>query len=276
VLLITVLGLVGPQIAPYDPIAVDTTQAFQAPGPGHWLGTDDLGRDVSSRILAGAQVSLSVALLAVAIGLCLGVSIGLTAGYAGGALDLLMMRLVDGVLAFPPLLLAIAITSALGPQIQNAMLAIGIVSLPLYARLTRGQVLAVRGRDYVVAARALGASPMRLVALHIFPSVRNALLVQVTLSAASAILAEATLAYLGLSTQPPNPSWGQDVNYSQRYLSNSMWWMTAGPGAAIFTTVLSLNLLGDGLRDALDPQLRRSGGALKASVATVRLARRLT
>jgi peptide/nickel transport system permease protein len=249
----------APVIAPYDPIKVNVTDSLLPPGSAHWLGTDDLGRDVLSRVMWGSRVSLSVGLISVSIGFFVGVSLGLAAGYLGGTFDLLVMRAIDALLAFPALVLAIAITAALGPQIQNAMIAIGIVAVPAYARLTRGQVLAVRAREFIVAARTIGSPPVRIVLRHIFPNVVNALIVQATLSTAFAILAEAALSFLGLGPQPPYPSWGQDINYSQRYLANMKWWMSVGPGVAIFTAVFAFNFLGDALRDALDPRLRRSG-----------------
>ena len=253
------VALLSPFISPYDPIKVNVIDSLQPPNPQHWLGTDDLGRDVLSRVMWGSRVSLSVGLISVSIGLLVGTSLGLAAGYIGGTFDLLVMRGIDALLAFPALILAIAITSALGPQIQNAMIAIGIVAIPAYARLTRGQVLAIRAREFVVAARTIGAPPLRIVLRHIFPNVMNALIVQATLSTAFAILAEAALSFLGLGPQPPYPSWGQDINYSQRYLPNLKWWMSVGPGIAIFTAVFAFNFLGDALRDALDPRLRRSG-----------------
>lgn len=253
------IALLAPFIAPYDPIKVNPIDSLIPPSPGHWLGTDDLGRDVLSRVMWGSRISLSVGLISVSIGLLVGTSLGLAAGYLGGTFDLLIMRGIDALLAFPALILAIAITSALGPQIQNSMIAIGIVAIPAYARLTRGQVLAVRQREYITAARTIGATPLRIVLRHIFPNVMNALIVQATLSTAFAILAEAALSFLGLGPQPPYPSWGQDINYSQRYLPNLKWWMSVGPGLAIFTAVFAFNFLGDALRDALDPRLRRSG-----------------
>ncbi|OLC19550.1 MAG: hypothetical protein AUH33_05520 [Chloroflexi bacterium 13_1_40CM_68_21] len=252
------LAAFAPIVAPYDPIKVNVLEALRPPSLTHLLGTDDLGRDVLSRVIWGSRVSLSVGLISVSIGFFIGVTLGLAAGYLGGAFDLLAMRAVDALLAFPALVLAIAITSALGPQIQNAMIAIGIVAIPAYARLTRGQVLAVRAREFIVAARTVGSTPLRIVLRHIFPNVLNALIVQATLSTAFAILAEAALSFLGLGPQPPYPSWGQDVNYSQRYLPNLKWWMSVGPGVAIFTAVFAFNFLGDALRDALDPRLRRS------------------
>jgi peptide/nickel transport system permease protein len=253
------VALFAPFIAPYDPTKVNVSDSLIPPGPAHWFGTDDLGRDMLSRVIWGSRVSLSVGVISVSIGLLVGTSLGLAAGYLGGKFDLLIMRGIDALLAFPALILAIAITSALGPQIQNAMIAIGIVAIPAYARLTRGQVLAVRAREYIVAARTIGAPPLRIVMRHIFPNVMNALIVQATLSTAFAILAEAALSFLGLGPQPPDPSWGQDINYSQRYLPNLKWWMSVAPGIAIFTAVFAFNFLGDALRDALDPRLRRSG-----------------
>lgn len=249
----------APFLAPYDPVKVNVLDALQPPNPTHVFGTDDLGRDVLSRVMWGSRISLSVGLISVTIGLLVGTSLGLAAGYLGGKFDLFIMRGIDALLAFPALILAIAITSALGPQIQNAMIAIGIVAIPAYARLTRGQVLAVRAREYVVAARTIGCSPFRIIRSHIFPNVMNALIVQATLSTAFAILAEAALSFLGLGPQPPDPSWGQDINYSQRYLPNLKWWMSVAPGVAIFSAVFAFNFLGDALRDALDPRLRRSG-----------------
>jgi peptide/nickel transport system permease protein len=210
-------------------------------------------------VLWGSRVSLSVGVISVSIGFLFGVTIGLLAGYLGGTFDLLAMRVIDALLAFPALVLAIAITAALGPQIQNAMIAIGVVAIPGYARLTRGQVLSVRSRDFIVAARTVGVPPVRIILRHIFPNIANALVVQATLATAFAILAEAALSFLGLGPQPPYPSWGQDINYSQRYLANMKWWMSAGPGIAIFVAVFTFNFLGDALRDALDPRLRRSG-----------------
>ena len=254
-----IIAIFAPFLAPHDPIKVNVTDSLIPPGGAHWLGTDDLGRDVLSRVMWGSRVSLSVGVISVSIGLLVGTSLGLAAGYLGGKFDLFIMRGIDALLAFPALILAIAITSALGPQIQNAMIAIGIVAIPAYARLTRGQVLAVRARDYIVAARTIGASPLRIVMRHIFPNIMNTLIVQATLSTAFAILAEAALSFLGLGPQPPYPSWGQDINYSQRYLANLKWWMSVGPGLAIFTAVFGFNFLGDALRDALDPRLRRSG-----------------
>lgn len=253
------VALFAPVVAPFNPIKVNVVDSLQPPSMSHLLGTDDLGRDVLSRVIWGSRISLSVGLISVGIGFFIGVSVGLSAGYLGGKFDLFVMRGIDALLAFPALVLAIAITAALGPQIQNAMIAIGIVAIPAYARLTRGQTLAIRSRDFILAARTIGCTPLRIVTRHVFPNITNPLIVQATLSTAFAILAEAALSFLGLGPQPPDPSWGQDVAYSTRYLSNMKWWMSVGPGLAIFSAVFAFNFLGDALRDALDPRLRRSG-----------------
>ena len=252
------VAFAAPLIAPYDPVEVNVSQALLSPSGQHWLGTDDLGRDVLSRVIWGSQISLKVGLISVSIGFVVGVSLGLATGYLGGLFDLLAMRAIDALLAFPALILAIAITAALGPQIENAMIAIGVVSVPVYTRLTRGQVLSVREREYLVAARTVGVPPLRIVLRHIFPNITNPLVVQATLSIAFAILAEATLSFLGLGAQPPTPTWGADIFYSERWLVNLKWWMSVGPGLGIFLAVFSFNFLGDALRDALDPRLRRS------------------
>ena len=257
VVLLVLIALLAPVISPYDPIVGDVSNGLEAPSAAHWLGTDDQGRDVLSRVLWGSRISLSVALISVMIGLLVGVSVGMTAGYAGGWVDMVLMRAIDALLAFPGLLLAISITAALGPQIQNAMIAIGVVAIPVYARLARGQVLSMREREYVTAARAIGVRPLRVVVFHILPNIANPLIVQATLTTAFAILQEAVLSFLGLGAQPPTPSWGQDINYNQRYLTNLMWWGAVGPGAAIFLAVFAFNFLGDALRDWLDPQFRR-------------------
>jgi len=257
VVLLVAVAILAPLLTPYNPVVGDASDSLLPPSGAHWLGTDDLGRDVLSRVLYGARISLSVAIISVSIGLFIGTSVGLVAGYAGGTVDLLLMRLIDALLAFPALLLAISITAALGPEIRNAMIAIGVVAIPIYARLTRAQVLALREREYVTAARAIGVTPGRLAIRHILPNIANALIVQATLTAAFAILQEAVLSFLGLGAQPPTPSWGQDINYNQRYITNLMWWGSVGPGFAIFLAVFAFNFLGDALRDWLDPQFRR-------------------
>jgi peptide/nickel transport system permease protein len=257
VAMLVFVAVFAPLLTPYNPIIGDVSDGLEPPSWSHWLGTDDQGRDVLARVMYGARVSLTVALISVTIGMSVGVSMGLLAGYAGGTADLLLMRVVDALLAFPALLLAISITAALGPDVRNAMIAIGVVAIPVYARLTRGQVLSLRERDYVLAARAIGVSPARIAIWHMLPNMANVLIVQLTLTTAFAILQEAVLSFLGLGAQPPTPSWGQDINYNQRYLTNLMWWMSMGPGMAIFIAVFAFNFLGDALRDWLDPQFRR-------------------
>jgi peptide/nickel transport system permease protein len=257
VVLLLLLAIFAPLLTRYDPVTGDISDSLEAPSLTHWLGTDDQGRDVLTRVLYGSRISLSVAAISVTIGLVAGVSVGMLAGYAGGLVDLLLMRVIDALLAFPALLLAISITAALGPQIQNAMIAIGVVAIPVYARLTRGQILALKEREYVTAARAIGVTPSRIALRHLLPNIANTLIVQATLTTAFAILQEAVLSFLGLGSQPPAPSWGQDINYNQRYMTNLMWWGSIGPGVAIFLAVFAFNFLGDALRDWLDPQLRR-------------------
>jgi peptide/nickel transport system permease protein len=259
VLFLVLVAVFAPLVAPFDPTKVDGSVALEPPSWTHPFGTDDVGRDVLSRVIFGARVSLSVGLIAVGIGAVIGISVGTVAGYLGGAFDLVAMRLIDALLAFPALLLAIAITAALGPDLRNAMIAIGVVAIPAFTRLSRGQVLAMRGREYVEAARTVGCSDLRIVLRHIFPNITNPLIVQATLAIAGAMLAEAALSFLGLGAQPPVPTWGADIYYSQRYLSNLKWWMSVGPGLGIFLAVFAFNYLGDALRDALDPRLRRSG-----------------
>lgn len=256
VALLFAIALLSPVISPHDPLATNPDNSYQPPlSPGHVLGTDELGRDLFSRVLWGARVSLPVAFVAVAVGLIVGGLIGLVSGYAGGVVDLLLMRLMDALLAFPALILAIAIVAGLGPGIRNAMIAIGIVAVPVYARLVRAVVLQLKQMEFVVATRSLGASPMRLLLAHIVPNLLNPVIVQVSLSAGFAILAEATLSFLGLGAQVPTPDWGQMISVGAAFLTNDPW-LAIVPGAAISVTVYAFNLLGDSLRDALDPRLR--------------------
>ncbi len=250
-----VMALLGPLIVPYDPIATGWSSVRKAPSALHLFGTDDLGRDVLSRVIAGARSSLMAGLVSVVIALGLGVPLGLLAGYRGGFVDGLISRITDAMLACPFLILAIALAAFLGPSLLNAMIAIGITTTPIFIRLTRGQVMNVKVEEYVEAARAIGTSPLRIAVVHILPNIFSALLVQITLSVAAAIIAEAALSFLGLGQQPPAPSWGSMLNASQRFLSSAPW-MALWPGLAIFLAVLSFNLLGDGLRDALDPNER--------------------
>jgi peptide/nickel transport system permease protein len=254
--LLFLVALLSPVISPHDPLSTSPDNSYLPPlSPGHLLGSDELGRDLLSRVLWGARVSLPVAFVAVAVGLFGGGLIGLVSGYAGGVTDLLLMRLMDALLAFPGLILAIAIVAALGPGLRNAMIAIGIVAIPVYARLVRAVVLQLKQMEFVVATRSLGAGPARLILLHFIPNLLNPVIVQVSLSAGFAILAEATLSFLGLGAQLPTPDWGQMISAGSSFLTNDPW-LAIVPGAAISITVYSFNLLGDSLRDALDPRLR--------------------
>jgi peptide/nickel transport system permease protein len=254
-LFLVLVTVLAPLIALHDPIATDPSNALLGPSAAHPLGTDELGRDLFARVIWGSRVSLPVAFVAVLVGLVVGGAIGLAAGFRGGLTDLLLMRVIDAILAFPALILAIAIVAVLGPGIRNAMIAIGIVQLPVYARLMRAQVLSLKGLDFVAAARVLGASPARLIALHLVPNLLNPLIVQISLSAAAAMLAEATLSFLGLGAQPPTADWGFMMNTGARFLNNDPW-LALGPGLAISIAVFGFNWLGDSLRDALDPRLR--------------------
>jgi peptide/nickel transport system permease protein len=249
------LALLAPLVAPYDPIASGWSLVRKPPSLAHWFGTDDLGRDVLSRVIYGARASLMAGVISVGIALAVGVPFGLLAGYRGGFIDALISRITDAMLACPFLILAIALAAFLGPSLGNAMIAIGISATPIFIRLTRGQVMGVKVEDYVEAARAVGNPPWRIVVVHILPNVMPALLVQATLSIAAAIIAEAALSFLGLGQQPPAPSWGSMLNSAQRFLTSAPW-MALWPGLGIFLVVLSFNLVGDGLRDALDPRER--------------------
>ena len=256
VAILFLIAVLSPVISPHDPLATSPNDSYLPPlSPGHWLGTDELGRDLLSRVLWGARVSLPVAFVAVAVGLVGGGLIGLASGYAGGLVDMLLMRFIDALLAFPGLILAIAIVAALGPGLRNAMIAIGIVAVPVYARLVRALVLQLKQMEFVAATRSLGATPLRIIVRHLIPNLMNPILVQVSLSAGFAILAEATLSFLGLGAQLPTPDWGQMINSGSTFLNNDAW-LAIVPGAAISVTVYSFNLLGDALRDALDPRLR--------------------
>jgi peptide/nickel transport system permease protein len=252
---VILLALFAPLVAPYDPIATSWSLVRKPPSALHWFGTDDLGRDMLARVIYGARASLLAGAISVTIALAIGVPLGLLAGYRGGLIDALISRITDAMLACPFLILAIALAAFLGPSLSNAMIAIGISATPVFIRLTRGQVMTVKVEDYVEAARAIGNPPWRIALFHILPNILPALLVQATLSIAAAIIAEAALSFLGLGQQPPAPSWGSMLNAAQRFLTNAPW-IAIWPGLAIFLVVLSLNLVGDGLRDALDPRAR--------------------
>ncbi len=253
VLAFIALALLAPWVSPHDPIATSWSAIRKAPTAEHWFGTDDIGRDVLSRVVWGTRASLLAGVVSVSIALLAGVPLGLLAGFAGGALDALISRLTDAFLACPFLILAIALAAFLGPSLSNAMIAIGVSATPIFVRLTRAQVLNVKVEDYVEAARALGNPPWRIALRHVLPNVTAPLIVQATLATASAVIAEASLSFLGLGQQPPAPSWGSMLNTAKNFVEQAPW-MAVWPGLAIFALVLAFNLLGDGLRDALDPR----------------------
>jgi peptide/nickel transport system permease protein len=248
-------ALFAPWLAPFDPVETSWSAIRKAPSAAHWFGTDDIGRDVFSRIVWGTRASLLAGVVAVSIAVALGVPIGMTAGLVGGFVDALISRLTDAFLACPFLILAIALAAFLGPNLTNAMIAIGVSATPIFVRLTRAQVLNVKVEEYIEAARALGNSPFRIAWRHVLPNILAPVIVQSTLAIAAAIIAEASLSFLGLGQQPPAPSWGSMLNTAKNYVDNAPW-MAIWPGLAIFLLVLSFNLLGDGLRDALDPRQR--------------------
>jgi peptide/nickel transport system permease protein len=253
VVFLILAAVLAPWVAPYDPTKTSFTLVRKAPSWAHWLGTDEVGRDVLSRVIWGARASLGAGLVSVGIAVGAGVPLGLLAGYAGGWIDAVLSRLVDAMLAIPFLILAIALSAFLGPSLSNAMIAIGVTATPVFVRLTRGQTLSAKVEDYVEAARAVGNPHWRIALRHVLPNIVPPLLVQASLAIAGAIIAEAALSFLGLGQQPPSPSWGSMLNSAQRFIAQAPW-MAFWPGFAIFFAVLSFNLLGDGLRDALDPR----------------------
>lgn len=247
------IALLAPLIAPHDPVQTSWGAIRKPPSAEFLFGTDEIGRDVLSRVIWGARASLLAGLVSVCISLAFGVPIGLLAGYVGGWTDSLISRFTDAMLAVPFLILAIALAAFLGPSLTNAMIAIGVSATPIFIRLSRAQVLAVKVEDYVEAARAVGNPHWRIALRHILPNILPPLIVQSTLAIAAAVIAEASLSFLGLGQQPPSPSWGSMLNTAKNYVDNAPW-MAIWPGVSIFLLVLSFNLLGDGLRDALDPR----------------------
>ena len=253
VVFFVLLALLAPWVSPYDPVATSWSAIRKAPSAAHWFGTDEIGRDVLARVVWGTRASLAAGIVSVSISLAIGVPIGLAAGFIGGLTDGLISRVTDAFLACPFLILAIAMAAFLGPSLTNAMIAIGVSATPIFVRLTRAQVINVKVEDYVEAARALGNPPWRIAIRHVLPNVIPPLIVQTTLAVAAAIIAEASLSFLGLGQQPPAPSWGSMLNTAKNYMDQAPW-MAIWPGLAIFVLVLAFNLLGDGLRDALDPR----------------------
>jgi peptide/nickel transport system permease protein len=255
VAILTVMGVFGRVLAPYSPIAQDFSDVLASPSPRHWLGTDELGRDTWSRLLWGATISLQVGISAVLMASIPGVVVGVIVGFRGGWLDNTVMRVLDGLMALPSLILALTIVTVLGASLVNVILAIAVTSFPHYARIVRGQVLTVREYDYVLAVRSVGAADARIMFRHVVPNVISPVLVQASLGVGVAIMAEAGLSFLGLGVQPPTPTWGSMIQVGFQYLELAPWLVMA-PGTVIFMAVLGFNLLGDGLREALDPHLR--------------------
>jgi peptide/nickel transport system permease protein len=253
-LLIVALALLANQVAPYDPIALNARHRLEAPSTDFRFGTDRLGRDILSRVVHGARSSLGIAATSVTVSLILGSALGLVAGYFGGAIDLVIGRIMDVLFSFPALLLAIAVAAMLGPGVRNTALAIAVVYTPLFVRVIRGPVISERHRDYVLAARVIGASHSKIIYRHILPNVLSPIIIQASAALSTAILIEAALSYIGLGTQPPAPSWGTMLSEGRTFLETAPW-MSIFPGLAIALTVLAFNLVGDGLRDAFDPTL---------------------
>ncbi len=247
------LAILAPLIAGYDPLQTSFTAIRKPPSALHWLGTDELGRDLFSRMAYGARTSLMAGVVSVFIAMIVGVPFGIIAGYFGGWTDSIISRLIDAMLAIPFLIMAIALAAFLGASLTNAMIAIGLSAAPVFARLTRGQVLSIRNEEYIEAAQVLGLRHPRIILRYILPNAMSPIIVQATLTIAAAIIAEASLSFLGLGQQPPNPSWGSMLNTAKNFISQAPW-MSVWPGAAIFLVVLGFNLLGDGLRDAIDPR----------------------
>lgn len=256
--IIVLLAIFADQIANYDQVVIkqNLKMRLKPPSAQYWLGTDEFGRDIFARLIHGARVSLKVGLIAVGIAIVVGGFLGAIAGYYGDKLDNVIMRVMDIFLAVPSILLAIAIVSALGPNLLNLMIAVSISSIPRYARIVRASVLSIRDQEFVEAARAIGAGDARIIFRHIIPNSLAPVIVQGTLGVANAILSTAGLSFIGLGIQPPAPEWGSMLSGGRQYLRYA-WWVTTFPGVAIMITILSLNLLGDGLRDALDPRLKQ-------------------
>ncbi|THV15771.1 ABC transporter permease [Rhizobium rhizophilum] len=253
ILFFALLALSAPLLPIADPLATSWTAIRKAPSAAHWMGTDDIGRDILSRMIWGAQASLMAGIFSVVIAVVIGVPFGLIAGYFGGWVDQVISRITEAFLALPFLIMAIALAAFLGPSLSNAMIAIGLSAMPVFVRLTRGQVLAVKMEDYVEGARSIGLGHLDIMLRYILPNITAPIIVQATLTVATAIIAEASLSFLGLGQQPPAPSWGSMLNVAKNFLDQAPW-MAMWPGAAIFLVVIGFNLLGDGLRDALDPR----------------------
>lgn len=257
IIFILAFTILAPVLAPYDSTEMDYNALLKAPSSAHLFGTDDLGRDVFSRVLFGGSQSLATAFLAVTIGLSGGVVVGLISGYMGGVVDDLIQRLVEIIMAFPSILLLLTLIAAMGPSLTTLVIAIGITSIPSYSRLFRGSVISARNNEYITAAKLIGATDNRIMFKHILPNIIAPILVYGTLDLAGAIMMTSGLSYLGMGAQPPAPEWGAMLNYSRSYMRTA-WWMFFYPGLAIFIAMMSINLFGDGIRDALDPKTREA------------------
>lgn len=256
--LLIAIAIIAPAVAPYAPLKTDTTQRLQKPSGEHPFGTDQLGRDIFSRILYGARISLRIAILTASIALTIGAPLGLVSGYFRGRVDDLLMRVTDMFMAFPRLILAMAIAAALRPTLENVVIAISLAAWPAYARLARSVTLGIREENYVEAARAMGASTSRILFGHILPGVISPVTIQVSLDMGGILLTAAGLGFIGFGAQPPTPEWGLMISEGRNYIPGQ-WWVSTFPGLAISLVVLGFNLLGDGIRDILDPRLRGSG-----------------
>jgi peptide/nickel transport system permease protein len=251
-----IVVLIGPAVARHDPNEIDVLHSLEGPSLTHLLGTDDLGRDILSRLLVGSRISLRVSVVAVSLAAAAGIVLGMVSGYIQGLVDEAVMRALDSLMSLPSLVLALTIAAVLGPGIENATIAIAVTAIPVYARLMRGQTLSVKQNDYVLAAQALGATNARIITRYIFPNTVSPIIVQASLGLGFAIITESSLSFLGLGAQPPTPTWGAMVQVGFQYLESAPWFVLA-PAGAIFIAVLGFNLVGDGLRDALDPTTRR-------------------
>jgi peptide/nickel transport system permease protein len=254
----TLFALVAPLISPHSPTDTDTISKLQGPTASHWLGTDNYGRDILSRILYGARISIWTGLIGVGISFVIGVPLGAIAAFYGGKIGDFIMRCMDVLLAFPSLILAMAIAASLGPGLTSAMIAVGIVGIPEFARLMYGQTITLKEKEFVEASKAIGVKDTTILFRHIFPNALGPILVHATLSMGFAILVASSLSFLGLGIQPPTPEWGAMISEGREYIITGQWWLVTFPGLAIATSILGFNLLGDGLRDVLDPRLRSS------------------
>jgi peptide/nickel transport system permease protein len=255
IVLLVFTGVLAPVLAPYDPVEISPDRRLAPPSLANWLGTDEVGRDILSRVIHGARISLQIGVTIILFAAAIGLIIGLVSGYFGGVLDQILMRFTDMFMSFPTLILAIAMTAALGPSLFNAVLAMIIVWWPIYARLIRGEVLAVKEKEYIRAIRALGAGPFKIIFFHVLPNTIDVVVIRASIDFGNAVMFCAALSFIGLGAQPPQPEWGAMVTTGRDYLRDA-WWLVTFPGLAIFLTVMGFNLFGDSLRDFLDPKLR--------------------